>query len=131
MVNRYIAIISAVSILLFSGVANAQERLIPIAQNNNIFVDSKDIFIQDHVDPNIRVARVATVNSYNEISNVAVTFVNCKTNASGIMMVVNGRGEIVYMEQSDIEFTKQNYGTGAYGIVRTICKLPARSGSAR
>jgi hypothetical protein len=131
MLNRCVATISAVAILLTGGFANAQERLVSVNGTNNVFVDSKDIFIQDHVAPDIRVARVATVNNSSEISNVIVTFVNCRTNASGIMMIANGRGEIVHMEQGNIQLIKQEPGTQAYEIIRTICRLPARSGSVR
>jgi len=127
--KKFVLAISSTFVLFSCGIAVAQERFFPVPGSNNMLVDSKDIFIQDHINPALRVARVVSVNNEGEISNVLMTFVNCQDNTSGVSLIANGRGEIVYMAGDKMEMAEQPPGTQAYEMIRTICELPARSGS--
>lgn len=128
MVTQRLLVLSTIFFLLGGRSVTSQERFIPISRNPNIFVDTQDIFIQDHYDPNVRVARVVTIHN-NQLSNVVVTFVNCQINTSGVFAIVNSQGQIIYMAQEAIEFSQQSSGTQSYEVIRTICSLPAQSGS--
>jgi hypothetical protein len=129
MLKNLAPVISFPVILFSCNILNAQERFVSVPNSSNLLIDSQDIFIQDHIDPAIRVARVVSINSEGKISNVLATWVNCKANTLGVGLIANGRGEIVYMPTDKIEMTEQSPGTQAYEIIRVICGLPARSGS--
>lgn len=129
MLKHLIPIVSLALISFPCNIATAQERFVSVSESNNLLVDSKDIFIQDHLDPAVRVARVLSVNSEGNISNVFLTWVDCQANTSGLSLVTNGKGEIVYMAGDKMDMAEQAPGTQAYKTIRTICELPARSGS--
>ena len=132
-INRFSLILTSILFLISAEYAKAQSRFIPVENeaNNfgNLYIDSEDILIQDHLDPSIRVARVIVLNNFGKLSNVIATVVNCEHNSSGVMMIANSQGEIVYIERDKVQLTKQHHSTQEYKQIRLICSLPAQSGN--